>query len=157
MKIIIILLFMFSAIPVYSFHNKQLPENDIGTGPSIAYVFTDNSRGYSINYDTAYTYGYCTASVNAKYLNMDDIENFGLQSEFTFWFFLNIGGGIGYLGGDTEGFIYHGFIGFPIGDDDFKHGPFHSYYIEPYYRLNYFNSEFIHEFGIMLKITTYTI
>jgi hypothetical protein len=133
------------------------PKNDFGTGPSIAFNICDHKIGYSVNYDNSYTYGIFTSSINLKYLNINGNENVGFQSEFTLWFLANIGGGIGYLFGNKPAPIYHGFIGIPYGDDNFKHGPFHSIYVEPYYRINNFNKKTIHEFGIMVKITTYTI
>jgi hypothetical protein len=158
MKIAIsFLILIFSSILYGQQYNVDLPNKDIGTGPSVAYIYSDHKKGYSINYDTSYTYKFFASSVNLKYMNIGGTKNYGFQTEFTFWFLANIGGGAGYLFGDKSAPIYHGFIGVPFGDDDFKHGPFHSYYIEPYYRLNYFNKKFIHEAGIMFKITTYTI
>jgi hypothetical protein len=133
------------------------PKNDYGTGPSTAFINCKHKNGYSFNYDNSYTYGVFTSSINLKYINLDGNENIGFQSEFTLWFLANIGGGIGYLFGNKPAPIYHGFIGIPYGDDNFKHSPFHSIYIEPYYRINYFNKQSIHEIGIMVKITTYTI
>jgi hypothetical protein len=157
MKLSIACIILAFSSMLYGQYNIALPKNDIGTGPSIAYIYSNHKKGYSINYDNSFTYKVFTPSINLKYMNIGGVKNYGFQSEFTFWFIINIGGGAGYLFGSKAAPVYHGFIGIPFGDDDFKHGPFHSYYIEPYYRINYFNKKFIHEIGIMSKITTFTI
>jgi len=135
----------------------SLPDKDIGTGPAISYLYCKGDKGYAVNYDTSISKSLFTASLNLKYININNTTHYGFQTEYTVWLYANIGGGAGYMFGKTRGPIFHGFIGCPFGNGGLKTGPFNSFYVEPYYRINYFKKEFIHEIGIMTKITTYSI
>ena len=126
-------------------------------------------HGISANFDTSWSKGLFTASINLKLNHYPEsgATEFGPQAEFTYWFFANMGGGGGYLFGDRAGPILHLFVGFPLGDDFSKQGllgriisPFRSFYIEPYARANFFfpdGLKFFVEVGVMIKITTFQI
>lgn len=132
------------------------PKHDLGIGPGIG-VINDLSKNYIANFDISYTHGFHSVSINTKMIKTGNLINWGFQSEFTKWYFLNFGGGIGYMFGDRPAPIYHLFTGFPIGDDILPRlfEPFHILYAEPYYRLNFFHKKKLHEWGLMVKITTY--
>ncbi len=137
------------------------PMHDIGIGPSGAYLF-DGAHGGAINIDVSYSIALFTASTNLKLIVVDDRILAGPQLELTFWLFANIGGGVGYLGGSENGPVYHLFVGVPMGDNWLPKWfePFNGIYFEPFYRLNYFDpgeGRVMHEVGLMIKITTWTI
>jgi hypothetical protein len=166
-KLLSILLFLLS---INIFSNTGLGVSGIGggdadltIGPSLAIMNNSNAEklGKSFNFDIAMTWGLFTASSNFKLIDTNGVVDYGVQLELTFWFFVNIGGGVGYLFGDNENIVKHFFVGAPI--PTFKRIKikflrglgFNDFVIEPYYRLNFFNDDKIHEFGLMFKVTTW--
>ena len=127
------------------------PENDLALGPGLAFAYGPDA-GYMLGFDTAYTHRSLAASVNLKYVGQPGYQLYGAQAEFSYWFVATWGLGAGYLAGDDAGPIFHLFSGFPFGDD--------HYFVEPYYRLNFFvpdGLQLIHEVGLMVKYTTFHI
>ncbi len=127
------------------------PDRDWALGPAASYVHGPRS-GWAINFDTAYCDGNAAGSLNLKFLHEPGYTLYGAQAELSVWFIANWGGGAGYLLGTEHGPVFHLFTGFPFGDG-------HAF-LEPYYRLNFFvpdGLELIHEVGLMIKHTTFTI
>ena len=156
----LLFLLMFVTINRLEAHGSgfklNLPDFDLGVGPSVAYV-AGPEDGYSLNLDISCTYLIFTASSNLKMLQAGDMRVYGPQLEITAWIFVNLGGGAGYLWGTEEGAVFHLFFGVPFGHPKvFKGKSFFSFgYIEPYYRLNFFKGDLLHEAGIMLKVNTW--
>ena len=138
------------------------PEHDIALGPGGAYVY-DGTSGGAVNFDLAYTHHLFAASTNLKLIRSGGQTLAGPQLELTGFLLANFGGGVGYLMGSEHGPVYHLFVGVPFGDDfSFmpKGQPFQTLYVEPYYRLNYFDpgeGRTYHELGMMLKVTTFEL
>ncbi len=137
-------------------------EGHFAIGPSFSTISINNdsgpkNKGYSLNIDTSYTFSDTllkfTPSINLKFMNINGESNYGLQAEFTIWAFVNIGGGFGHLFGDNGGSVDHYFIGLPILYKNVS-GFFEILYLEPYYRLNFFNDNKYHEIGILFKFST---
>ena len=84
-----------------------------------AYDPTESRHGSALNIDASLTEGLLAASLNGKYLRFGEVQSYGAQAEFTFWYVCSYGVGAGYLLGDTSGPILHRFIGFPIGQDHY--------------------------------------
>jgi hypothetical protein len=149
-------------------YSPKFPDDDFAIGPSVAYV-RGPGNGVSVNLDTSYTCWLFTGSLNLKYDRHPSTgtTRFGPQAEFTFWFLANVGGGVGYLWGSENGIrasghVYHVFVGLPLGDDFLPKAmkPFKTGYIEPYMRVNFFyphGLQVIYEFGLLFKISTYTL
>ena len=164
----IFLLIFFITVPALLYAGRSqsisypsLADHEISFGPSIAYVYNSNSdSGYSINFDTSYSLFIFSASVNLKYINLENEDLWGCQFEFTIWLFCNVGGGFGFLYGHEREFVRHFFIGIPIPVlywGNYNERILGGAFIEPYYRLNYFSNEIFHEFGVMFKFTTYDL
>ena len=127
------------------------PDNDWAIGPAVAFMYGPRS-GWGLNIDTAYTNENYAASLNLKTIQQPDWHEYGAQVELSMWMIANFGLGAGYLGGTEHGPVFHLFTGFPFGDG--------HVFLEPYYRLNFFvpgNLQLIHEAGLMMKYTTFTI
>jgi len=136
----------------------KFPSWDIGIGPGFARL-ADDEGAWAANLDLSLTHFIVTASVNLNYTRFDGDDMYGPRFELTVWAFLNLGGGAGFLRGGREGSVYHLFFGLPIGDDT----PFSwlkvkgTVYVEPYYRVNFFHDEVLHEFGMMAKYNTFAL
>lgn len=137
-------------------HARLYPDCDVASGPSFAYIkdYKNGRTGYSMNVDTSLSHGQFAASINGKYIRFTDRDRlYGVQSEFTVWLLANLGGGVGYLWGNEKGRVYHVFVGLPILLRE--NGP--AYFLEPYYRCNFFKGNKYHEYGFMIKMTTFHI
>jgi hypothetical protein len=142
----------------------SLPEHEFGIGPSFSYILKAKNSGYSFNFDTSYTHAFhwaviITPSINFKLIKLDKEIYYGPQFELCYWYYVNVGGGVGYLFGEKNKPVYHIFVGLPlippIRIEKFM-APFKILYFEPYYRLNVFSkNELFHEIGIIIKINTF--
>ncbi len=153
MKIYILLIFI--TITLFAGEGIGEPFHDISVGPSFGYI----NNGYSASFELSHTYRIITSSLVLRYIDIDEKDDYAIQYEFCVWEFINLGIGIGYLL-KNETSISNLFIGIPVpmpihGESLKKVSPFYIFYIEPYYRLNYFNDNYINEFGLLFKVTTY--
>lgn len=116
-----------------------------------------NIPGYAVNLEASYSFYLIAASLNLKYLNIENRSNYGIQFQFCFCILLNVGGGVGYLFGHNAAPVYHIFIGAPLPliisneKNNIKLGPFKTFYCEPYLRINFFHKDKIFEIGLMFK------
>ena len=153
-----LLLVPFSVFADSGIRGPNTHANGFSIGPSFSWLQDEDGDGWAANIDAAFTYFLFTGSLNAKVMNADNGYSAGAQLEATVWFLLNMGGGIGYLFGEESGPAYHFFLGLPIPGSLAGHtrfGPFTDAFIEPYYRPFYFEERWIHELGVLVKVTTY--
>jgi hypothetical protein len=150
--------------------NINLPDLDVGVGPSVAYV-GGSRQGVSVNLDIALTHAFdwtalginpiCSASLNLKYIGGDGTQLFGPQLELSTWILANIGGGVGYWVGSDSGVVTHVFVGVPVEVSEGSWWLMKTLYLEPYYRLNFFRPRrdwlLLHEAGLMVKVTTFDL
>ncbi len=135
--------------------------NDFGIGPSFGYM-NDN---FVFNFDVSYTAKtFVTLSTNYKLFSNNSEWNSLIQMELSFWFFIEFGGGVGYQFKDNNQFMYDFFVGIPIPIvpiqyilDQYEKYLFSYFYIVPYYKINIFGNEKLHEFGLYLKFSTYDV
>jgi hypothetical protein len=133
---------------------------DVAVGPGIAWLAGD---GVALDVDVSLTYAIFSASVAPLFVRADGVEAFGARGELTAWFFANLGGGVGYLGGPWDTLSAHLFVGVPVGEElsDFlgdSWGPFNMGFFEPYYRVTFFpgtQAETLHELGMYFKLSTW--
>ncbi|MBN2497229.1 MAG: hypothetical protein JXR96_21735 [Deltaproteobacteria bacterium] len=142
--------------------HKEMPEHDFGLGPAVAYV-RGEGHGFAVDIEGSYTYGFFTAALDFKLARDGDCDLYGPQLELSAWYFVNAGVGAGYLFGGQDGPLVHVFLGVPWGGDFLPDAmePFSSLYLEPYYRLHFFfpgdGFRLLHEAGLMIKISTYSL
>ena len=159
-QLIIILVLLFS------FNVDAGVNKGVGIGPLYGYDNTSDSHIYGL--DLSYSLFIATASLQPRlFLEENSSKNYALDLQFTVWYLVNFGGGLGYKFSNNEALNYHLFLGLPLpipilslGDSNQNKSSerlFNSLYIEPYYRYNYYNDFNSHEFGIMIKINTFEV
>ncbi|OHD08019.1 MAG: hypothetical protein A2Y41_05820 [Spirochaetes bacterium GWB1_36_13] len=159
--------FLFLFLPCFAsafFNLFPEPDHEISIGPSFSLISQGKKIGYSFNFDLSLTdsFGsdlfYFTPSINLKQLRINNQVFTGFQTEFTVWLTVNIGGGWGYLWGDSQSSIIHLFTGLPIPlefDPPFDY--FHTFYLEPYGRLLFFDEKLYYEFGLLIKMSSFDL
>ena len=163
-----IFIFLFCVPAVLKANNfgfGNIPQRDVAVGPSIAHVSFDGGSAMAVNADISWSYDIFSLSVNGKMVRGDDTSLWGVQLEGTIYLIANLGAGMGFLSGDgtTEPCV-HLFVGLPLGSSlrsisntlhEVFQPPFKGGFIEPYYRLNWFNGKVFHEVGVFFKLTTW--
>ena len=138
------------------------PDAAFSVGPGVGRLMGADP-GWAYNLELTGTELIFSGTLNLRLVDLDSGERlYGPQVEAAAWYVANLGLGVGYLLGDRPGPTWHVFVGLPVGDDVIPEAlrPFESGYIEPYYRLSGVGAtggELMHEVGLLLKITTYSI
>jgi len=142
----------------------KFPDGGLSVGPAVGYVAGKDGGG-SVSVDASLCFGIFAFSATARMLALREDLMFGGGLEASAFVGLNLGVGAGYLVGDERhGVTFHGFVGAPVPLDFLgidvpqKLGRrIKMILIEPYYRLNWFDGTYSHEFGLMLKFTNFSI
>ena len=137
------------------------PAHDFGIGPYFAYGY-GSCHGGAAGLDVSYTWSVLSAAAELRYLHHGGDDLAGPAAGLCVYLLVNVCFEAGYLWGSERGPVYDLFFGVPFGDDLLPDSllPFRSGYLEPYYRLNYLDiggGLTLHEFGLLVKITTWTI
>lgn len=142
----------------------KFPDGGLSVGPAVGFV-PGRDGGGSVSVDAALCFGIFAFSATARMLALREDLLFGGGLEASAFVGLNLGVGAGYLvGGERHGVTFHGFVGAPVPLDFLgldiadKFGRrFKMILLEPYYRLNWFDGTYSHEFGLMLKFTNFSL
>jgi len=150
-KMLLIIILLFSI-------NINAGENaGVGIGPLYGYDSTTETN--ILGLDLSYThFTIFTASIQPRlFLEETSSNNYGVDLQFTVWYpVLNIGGGLGYSSLGSENIVYHLFFGFPLPNPYFEgYKWIEVFYVEPYYRYNFYSDFNSHEFGIFIKVSNY--
>ena len=159
MKKYIFVLILISFNYLYS-SNKV--SSGFGIGPLYG-VNIDENIDHILGLDISYTtetvanisIPVSTISLVPRLFLGENLNNYGVDLELTTYLIFNIGGGVGYQNKEDSAILYHIFLGLPLPIMSFteKH-TFKNCYFEPYYRYNYSNNVYSHEFGILIKVST---
>jgi hypothetical protein len=141
--------------------NVKLPGSYFFVGPSVAWVGGD-VEGVALNLDAAYSVSFFALSLNLKYLHGEQADGrpvrlFGPQLELSAWFFVTVGGGVGFVAGKgSSGLHLNTFVGVPI-PVEVQLKAIGSLVVQPYYRANWVGNDWstYHEVGLFVKITNY--
>lgn len=161
-RILIFLLFSLVIFPVSAKKRGfEPPEGEVSVGPGIAFTW-DKSPGIAVSADASWLVSLFAFSGTIKMNAKEDDLVFSGHVEVTAYFLATIGAGSGFIKGHNyQGFAWHGFIGMPVPLNISRKtaaqylGIFKNMFIEPYYRFTRFQGRFIHEAGVMVKVTTW--